>query len=368
MSESRSALPTAMRALVLREWGGSFNLESRPVPVPGPDEVLVRVEACGLGYTLSNIRAGRMSTTPGASLPRVLGNEIVGEVIALGAQVKALTRGDRGIVHFYLFCGTCEQCRYGHEPLCRSLGGLVGVAIDGGLAEYAVVPAANVVPVPENIPAAQACVVADAVATPWHALRRVAPVGPVDRVAVVGAGGGVGVQAVMIARLLGAAVIAVDVTEQKLDFAREHGADVIIDGGHDDVRSAVLDATSGRGATVVLDYVANDRTLHDAFSYLSPGGTLVVQGVNPPGTELHIEPRRFVHGEATVTGGRYASRKELAEVVELVSRRALVPAVSRVVALDDAPDVFDQMDRGELLGRAAVTFGDAPRHRVPACG
>lgn len=346
----------SMRALVLSQWGGAFSLEMKPIPQPGPGEVLLRVEACGVGYTLSNIRAGRMSETPGASLPRVLGNEIVGEVVAIGHDVTGVSEGDRRIVHFYLTCGACEACRWGHEPLCRSLRGLVGVAVDGGLAEYTVVPAENVIRFPGTVAAVDACVVADAVATPWHALRRVARVGPPDRVVVVGAGGGVGVHAVMLGRLLGAAVIGVDVTEEKLAFAREYGADIVVDGRQDDVPSAIRQVTAGRGATVVLDYVANDRTLHDAFSYLAPGGVLVVQGVNPPGTEFHIEPRRFIHAEATITGARYASRKELVEVAELVGRGALAPAVTKVVPLEQAPELFELMDRGELLGRAAITF------------
>ena len=345
-----------MKALVLSQWGGDFELQERPIPQPGPGDVLLRVQACGVGYTLSNIRAGRMSETPGASLPRVLGNEIVGEVASVGADVSGWSTGDRALVHFYLMCGSCEACRWGHEPLCRRLRGLVGVAIDGGLAEYTVVPAENLVRVPGSIPSAQACVVADAVATPWHALSRVAPVGPTDRVAVVGAGGGVGVHAVKVARLFGATVIAIDVSEEKLQFARDCGADVAIDGRQADVVAAVMEATSGGGATVVLDYVANDRTLQDAFDYLAPRGVLVVQGVNPPGTEFHVEPRRFIHTEARITGARYASRKELAETVDLVSRKALVPAVTRVVPLDRATELFELMDRGELLGRAAVVF------------
>ncbi|MDX1746514.1 MAG: alcohol dehydrogenase catalytic domain-containing protein, partial [Halobacteriales archaeon] len=166
-------MPT-MRRVVLREWGGELELEEGPIPEPGPGELRLRVEACGVGSTLRNVRAGRMAGMPGATLPRVLGNEIVGTVEAAGPGADRSRIGQRGIVHFYLTCDRCWQCRWGHDPLCSDLRGLVGVSIDGGFAEHVVVPAANVVPFPAGVPAPEAAVTADAVATPWHALTRVA--------------------------------------------------------------------------------------------------------------------------------------------------------------------------------------------------
>lgn len=152
----------------------------------------------------------------------------------------------RVYVYMYLTCGRCNACRWAHDPLCTSLRGIIGLASDGGFAEYMVVPAANVGSVPDEVSdlpvfgrseSFDACVAVDAVATPWHVLRGVARLDPTQMLVVVGAGGGVGVHAVKIGKLLGARVIGVDVTDEKLAFSRERGADEVLD-GRDDLREA----------------------------------------------------------------------------------------------------------------------------------
>ena len=342
-----------MHARVLREWGGPLVPEERPVPTPGPDEVLVRVDACGIGDTLNNMRSGRNAAMPGASVPRVLGHEIAGTVVALGDAVD-LPIGQRVFAYMYLTCGRCDACRFGHDPMCRDPGGMIGLSIDGGFAGYVVLPAANVEPLPDEVSSVDACVAVDAVATPWHALRSVAPVGPAHTLVVVGAGGGVGVHAIAVGRLLGARVIGVEVTDAKLAFASEHGADEVVDGRTDDVAAAIVDATDGRGADVILDYVASSAMLDAGFRALAAEGTLVVQGVNPPGDEFRVEPRAFVHRQLAVRGSRYASRREVREVMDLVRRRAIEPVVTVRVSLDDVESVFAMLARRELLGRAAI--------------
>ncbi|HSL10019.1 MAG TPA: alcohol dehydrogenase catalytic domain-containing protein [Actinomycetota bacterium] len=343
-----------MRALVLREWGGPLEPSVVPVPEPARGEVLVRVEACGVGDTLNNMRSGRNATMPGAAVPRILGHEIAGSVVAVGDGVEHVEVGRRVWVYMYLTCGRCEACRFGHDPMCRDLRGMVGLSIDGGFAEYVVVPADNVEPLPDEVSSVDACATVDAIATPWHALRAVAPVGPTDALVVVGAGGGVGIHAVAVGRLLGARVIGVDVSEDKLGFVREHGAHDVVDGRVDDVAGAVVRATGGRGANVILDYVASSTTLGWGFRALAHEGTLVVQGVNPLGDEFRVEPRAFVHRQLGVRGSRYASRREVAEAIELVRRGAIRPVVPTTVALDDVETVFELLARRALLGRAAV--------------
>ena len=350
-------MSNTMQAMVLPQWGGELELVTRPIPEPGPGEVLLRVRACGVGYTLSNIRAGRLAKTPGAGVPRILGNEIVGEVVAVGSRVEGVTSGERGMTYFYLTCGVCDQCRWGtHDPLCHDLKGLVGVSIDGGFAEYTVVPAENFIPLPDEVSDLDGCATADALVTPWHALERVAPVGPGDTLVVVGAGGGVGIHAVLVGRLRGARVIGIDVTDEKLEFARSQGADVVVDGREADVAEAVREASGRHGADVVLDYVASEQTVNDALEYLAQRGRLVIQGVNPPGAELRVEPRRFITAETAITGARHASRAEYVEAARLVASGDLRPVVTRTVPLDRTQELFDLIDRRELLGRAAVVF------------
>ena len=345
-----------MRALLLREWGGPLEPVELPRPRPGAGEVLVRVSTCGVGDTLNNMRLGRNAMMPGASVPRVIGHEVAGWIAGVGPGVEGLDLGTRVYVYMYLTCGRCAACRWGHDPLCERLRGIVGLAADGGFAEYLVVPATNVGVLPDEVEDLAACVAVDAVATPWHALRAVARLDATQTLVVIGAGGGVGVHAVMVGVLLGARVIGVDITEAKLAFSRSNGADEVID-GRGDLRQAVLDLTEGRGADVVLDYVATAATLEAGFASLAPEGRVVIQGVSPPGDEFRVEPRSFIHRQLSVCGSRYASRREVAEAIELVRRGLISPAVTRTAPLEEAEGLFDLIGERTLLGRAAVEIG-----------
>jgi D-arabinose 1-dehydrogenase-like Zn-dependent alcohol dehydrogenase len=342
-----------MQALVLREWGGPLELVELPIPRPGPGEVLLKVSTCGVGDTLNNMRSGRNASMPGASLPRVIGHEVAGSIVELGPGVEGLDVGRRAYVYMYLTCGRCEACRVGHDPLCSSLRGIVGLACDGGFAEYMVVPAENVGPLSDEVSDLDACVAVDAVATPWHALRSVARIESGQALVVVGAGGGVGVHALKVGKLLGARVMGVDVTDAKLAFARDQGADEVID-GRGDVHEAIVDLTGGRGADVVLDYVASAATLHPGFAALAPEGRLIIQGVGPPNDEFRVEPRSFIHRQISVSGSRYASRREVAESIDLIKRGLVAPVVTRTAPLAEAESLFDLLAARTLLGRAAL--------------
>ena len=209
----------------------------------------MRVDACGIGDTLNNMRSGRNAAMPGASVPRVLGHEIAGTVVALGDAVDLSPIGERVFAYMYLTCGRCDACRFGHDPMCRDprrhARALDRRRVPAG---YVVLPAANVEPLPDEVSSVDACVAVDAVATPWHALRSVAPVGPAHTLVVVGAGGGVGVHAIAVGRLLGARVIGVEVTDAKLAFASQHGADEVVDGRTDDVAAAIVDRDGRTGS------------------------------------------------------------------------------------------------------------------------
>jgi propanol-preferring alcohol dehydrogenase len=346
-----------MRALQLERWGGPLVAVELPVPDPGPAEVRVRVRACGVGDTLNNMRNGRNASMPGASVPRIIGHEIAGIVDEVGPEVEGWEAGDRVYVYMYLTCGRCEACRWGHDPLCRAMRGMVGSAIDGGFAEYTVVPASNLGRIPEGVADLDACVAVDAIATPWHALDSVARLRATETLVVIGAGGGVGIHAVQVGRMMGARVLAVDLTPEKASLALEHGASDVIDGAGD-VRVAIADLTHGRGADVVLDYVASSHTLSAAFEALAPDGRLVIQGVNPPGDELRLEPRAFIHRQVSIGGSRYASRREVAETMDLVRRGTLRAVVTMTTPLEGAESLFGAIAERRLLGRAALLVAE----------
>ena len=200
-----------MRALRIKEWGGPLEPAEIDVPTPGDGDLLVKVEACGIGLTVVNCMRGQLGDDH-SYLPLTPGHEFVGIVTDVGAGVSPALIGQRVAAYFYLVCGACPRCLASQDSLCERFRGNVGVAIDGGYAEYAVLPALNAIPVPEGIGPAEATTIPDAIATPVHVARR-AGLQPGSRVAVLAAGGGVGIHMVQVARAYGADVVGLDVVQ-----------------------------------------------------------------------------------------------------------------------------------------------------------
>lgn len=342
-----------MRAQVLHEWGGALRYEDVRMPAPGPREALVRVEACGVGHTVLNYMNGNHSRRP-EDLPRIPGHEAAGVVVEVGRDVTGLRAGQRVMTYFYLFCGACDFCRLAHEPLCRNLRGQVGVAADGGYAEYLALPAAVLIPVPDGISAVDATAIPDAIGTPLHVSRR-AQIGPGQRVMVVGAAGGVGIHMVQMARAFGAEVIAVDRGTDKLKATRDLGAAHAFDVGDGDLRETVRSVSPG-GLDVAIDFVGRPETLDFCLEALGPRGRLVVL-TTFPGVALSVPPRRLVQTEIAIMGSRYASRWEVAEAARLVAAGRIRPVVSESVALRDVETLHARLRAGTLLGRGAALPG-----------
>jgi len=336
----------------IHQWGGPLHWEAFEVADPQPGEVRLRVEACGIGLTVLNCIRGDLANES-ATLPRVPGHEIVGRVEAVGAGVTSPAIGQRVMAYFYLICGACEACRSGQDSLCVNLAGWIGVHRDGGYAPYTVLPARNAVVLPDSIPAAQATAIPDAIATPLHVCKTRARITPGDRVAVIGAGGGVGVHMVEMAVLFGGLVAGLEWTEQKFDAIRRAGGTPI--------RSRAFEAIDLRPAwgadrpTVVIDLVGSRASLAWGAASLVLGGRLVVlttfRDVDPP-----LSPREIVLRELTIVGSRYASRAELAECAQLVAAGRIHPVVSHVVPAEGIEHVHRALRDGTLIGRGAVDW------------
>ncbi len=343
-----------MKAVRLHAIGQPLRVDEVPRPAPGPGEVLVRVRACGVGLTVVHTQEGRTPSAFPLPLPLTLGHEVAGEVAGLGPGVTDLEVGQPVVAYFYLICGQCRNCLAGRESICLRHRGYVGRQINGGYAEYLVLPRLNAIAVAAGVNWEAAAIATDAVATPIHVMRNRARVTAGDAVVVVGAGGGVGVHCVQVAKLFGASVIAVDRGAEKLRAAKEAGADAALDAAAGPWDAEVRRLTEGRGADAVADFVASTDTLNMALNALALSGRIVILGVDPKAV-LQVAPGRLLRGEVGIIGSRYASRAEVFEAIELVRRgqvRAVLGARGR---LEDVPRFHARVAEHQVVGRAAVT-------------
>lgn len=335
----------------IHTWGGPLTWEQWEVEAPGPGEVLVRVEACGIGLTVLNCMRGDLSTS--APLPRVPGHELAGRVTAVGAGVAEELLGMRVIAYFYVACGQCRACLAGRDAQCARLAGWLGVHVDGGYATYAVMPARNALPLPADVDAVLATAIPDAIATPLHVCKTRLALNPTDRVVVIGAGGGVGIHMVQMAHLFGAAVCGLEIQEDKLDAIRDAGGEAALSRDWDAV--ALPDAWRGEAPTAVIDLVGSPASLAWGVRTLGMGGALVVLTTFRD-VQMPLDPRELVFRELRVLGSRYASKAEVLEAAALVADGRIRPVISRVVAPASVDDVHEALRQGTLLGRGAVRW------------
>lgn len=341
-----------MRARRIDGWGEEPALVTLRDPAPGEGEVLVRVEACGVGLTVLNCIDGDLGSAP-EHLPRVPGHELVGTIASVGPGVAHERVGERVVAYFYLFCGACPRCLAGRESRCERLAGFVGVHRDGGYAELVTLPTRNAITLPRDIDPVLASTIPDAIATPVHVVRRAA-VETCDRVAVIAAGGGVGVHMVQVAATRGAEVLGLDVSADKLSFLRDELAVEAVDSS--DFSAIDLPPSWAHGFDVVVDLLGRRESLRWALDNLALDGRLVTL-TTFPGVEVAVSPRELVFSQLSVLGSRYASRHEVVEAARLVAAGRVRPVVSRRAGLDDIDGIHEALRAGELLGRGALVFG-----------
>ncbi len=342
-------LPSKMRALVLHEFEGPLVLEEVPVPVPGPHDVLLRVRACAVDQFDLTIRAGKRAN---ATVPLVLGHEIAGEVAALGSSVDGWQVGDRVVSTLYLTCGRCRKCLGGRETICEDFQGYVGIETPGGYAEYTTVPAVNLVLLPDSIGFPEGSVLANAVGTPYHAFTERMRLGPSQHVIITGAGGGVGIHAIQVARAMGAFVMAVDLGQQKLEAALRYGAHVAVDPGEQEFSEVALEWTGGLGVDGVLELVG-PSTMPQSLKALAKGGRMVIVGSHT-GREFPLDTLTIYANEWEILGSRNVSKSELRDVVALTADGRVSPVVVTGYGLEDAEELHRQVAAREVIGRAVI--------------
>ena len=342
-----------MKAMVIRNWGEPFVLEERSDPEPNTGEAVMKVHAAGVGLTLVTMRTGVF----GGEAPRVMGHERGGEIISVADGVSNVSVGDKCVVYFYLNCGHCRWCRNGRETLCENHAGYVGVHRDGGYADYVCLPAENFIPIPKGLDYEGAAIAADAVNTPWHCMRERAKINPHDDVLIVGAGGGVGIHGVQVAKLFGARVIAADISEAKLSLAQEWGADEIINvRAINDFTSEIKKLTDGKGVDAAVDFHGAPETFQSCIDGLATGGRAVVIGAQPG--NVTVNPINLLVTEQIVTGSRHSTRAELIETMDVMARGVIKPVIGKRVHFTEVETLFQDLITQDLLGRGSLIYDD----------
>ena len=363
-----------MTAAILDAAPGGLRLEQIPIPEPRAGEILVKVRACGVCHTDLHV----MKAEVAFPTPAVMGHEISGTVAALGPGVNGPAVGTRVVSAFIMPCGFCVACGAGRDDLCDSffaMNRLKGTLYDGttrltrrdgspiamysmaGLAEYSVVPATDVFPLPDGLPLEESAVLGCAVFTAYGAVKHGADLRGGESIAVV-AVGGVGINIIQIAKAFGASqIIAVDVRDDKLEAARRLGATDVVNSTSTDATARVRELTGGRGVDLAFEVLGIPQTFQQAFEMIRDGGRMVAVGIAPGKTAAPVEITRLVRRELRIVGSYGArTRTDMPDIIRLAARGIFRPEtmVTQRFSLDQADAAYQALARGDIVGRAIV--------------
>jgi len=339
-----------MKAAVFHGDGKGLRIEEVPVPSITPDQILVKVAACGVCHTdLHYIEHGVPTFK---KPPIVLGHEASGVVERAGDAVTHLRAGQRVLIPAVLTCGRCAFCRMGRENICSDMR-MLGNHFDGAYAEYVAVPAKDVLSLPESVPLEESAIIADAISTPFHAVKNRARVQPGDTVAIFGCGG-VGINAVQIAAAVGGSVIAVDVNERKLEWARSFGAAHTINASMVERVSKEIKKLTGGGADIALEVIGNPKTIEEAFESVRIGGRLCVVGYTHEA--ITVVAGKIMFKELEVVGSLGCRPLDYVPLIRMVEQGRI--EVKRLVThrfpLDEIDKAFEVMKEGASLRSIVV--------------
>jgi alcohol dehydrogenase, propanol-preferring len=340
-----------MRAAIFYEANAPLQIEEVPIPALNAGEILVKVAACGLCHTDLHYIDHGVPTVKHP--PLILGHEATGIVALTAPGVTSIKEGDRVLLPAILTCGQCAACRVGRENICQRMR-MFGNDVDGSYAEYVKAPAKDVFILPEEIPLVEGCIIADAVTTPYHAVKNRAGVRPGDHVVVYGCGG-VGLNVVQFANLAGGIVIAIDVSEEKLEWARRLGASFTLNPRQieGEVARTVRKLTGG-GADIAIEAIGNPSTIQDAFSTLHPGGRLVVVGYTDH--EVALSAGRIMYREMEIRGSLGCRPVDYPRVIELVraGRIQVSPLVTARFPLAEINTGLDTLRNGKGIRSVVI--------------
>jgi NADPH:quinone reductase-like Zn-dependent oxidoreductase len=329
--------------------------ETVPDPAPGPGQIVVAVEHCGVCYHDVVVRRGTLKA--GVRMPDILGHEVAGRIAAVGRDVRGARVGDRvATTQRSHVCGACRYCRTGREPLCAEMVFLGDAGLNGGYAEYLAIDADGVVPIPDGVDGRAASIAACAVGTAYHAVVAIGAVRPGEAVLVTGASGGVGLHAVQIAKAAGAVVLAASTSPGRAADLREAGADrLVLHGREEDFSAQVRDLTDGDGVDVVIDTVGT-KVFGPTRRSLARGGRWVMVG-QLTGDFVPFNPAQFFLKGIHLLSATSVTRDELRQCLGLIARGVVKPVLDESLRLEDAALAHDRLEAGSALGRITLEVG-----------
>lgn len=338
-----------MKAVRIHEFGDEkvLRYEEVPDPVLRKDQVLVRVRACALNHLDLWVRKG----LPGVPLPHILGSDIAGEIIEVGEYVSGFTSGQRVLLAPMHFCNHCVYCTAGKQNQCAEFT-VLGNRVDGGNCELIAVPAVNLIPIPDTLDFNQAASVPLVFLTAWHMLVGRAGIRIGQTVLVLGAGSGVGIAAIQIARMFHCRVITTAGNESKLEKARALGADYGIDHYKQKISEEVKKITNREGVDIVVEHVGK-ATWNESMRSLKPGGTIVTCGATT-GPEASMDLRFLYSRQLNLLGSYMGTMGELYEVLEHVFAGRIKPVVDRTFPLSEIRSAHEYMEKSQMFGKIVL--------------
>ncbi len=340
-----------MKAIVFHQHGAPDVLKYEDAPEPSirSNEVLVLVKACALNHLDLWVRRG----IPGVPipLPHIPGSDVSGEIAQISADVTTVRVGQKIVLAPGVTCGKCAACISGQDNRCRQFTNL-GYLIDGGCAEFVRAPEVNCLPYPENLSFEEAASIPLVFQTAWHMLTSRAELQPSEDVLVLGAGSGVGSAAIQIAKFFGARVLATASTDEKLQKAKQLGADHLINHKTQKIREEVRRITNKRGVDVVFEHVGT-ATWEDTLASLALGGRLVTCGATT-GYDAKVDLRYLFSRQLSLLGSYMGTKSELRTVMQLVATGRLKPIVDRVFPLAEAAAAHAYLESSSQFGKVVL--------------
>ena len=340
-------MPVKMKAAVLNQFNQQLVIEEKDIPVPKAGEVRVKVMASGLCVSDLHIQDGIINTV---RLPYTPGHEMAGIIDAVGDGVTNVKVGDHITAAIDIICGKCKYCRTGRTNLCEGLV-RIGFERDGSHEEYCVIPAENAFKVADWIPFEQVTGFPDAVGCMYNAIKNVAKVKPGDRVLILGVGG-LGMNAIQLAKIFGAEVFATSRRPEKLEIAGQMGADHVINTKTENLEEVIEEITAGEMLDVVIDNIGIKDSINDSLKLVCAGGKVIVTGYNDP--QFVADYQDVMKFEKQILGMRGMTRQDLAEVIRLVENHKMTPYVYKTMPFEKINEALQEMRDGKALGRIVL--------------